>query len=414
MFRSVIFCLWIFVFILSSVGQSSRLHAEVSRLEPAKTHAVIVGVLEWQNTGVTTYSAKGRKDRELHAALGELGVPKENMVLLLDEAATLERMQSEIAKVARRAKADDTFIFYYAGHGSLGANFVSLLNYDAGTADTFAVTEISRILKKEFHGKRVLLFADCCFSGGLEQAAKELADDGFQAASLTSADASVPSTNNWTFTQMLVDVLRGSPAADRDGDREITLSEAAAEVADAMKFHEAQQYGKSSFAVPTDFMLCKPLAEERAPNSTVNSNSTFRQYEYVRAQEKDRGSWLPGRILHIGDDSFQVEIQEYATRRKVQLTTEQIRKFGEVTYKQRVLPRPETVLDDQAGQEKASVSGKYSRLLKKVYVESDYRTYGEFNDYGYYQATNYAGQSNLPAAYWVYVYPNWYLWKSKK
>jgi hypothetical protein len=59
---------------------------------------------------------------------------------------------------------------------------------------------------------------------------------------------------------------------------------------------------------------------------------------------------------------------------------------------------------------KASVDGKYGNLLKKFEVAGDKEAYGEFNDYGRYEGTEWAGQKNLPPGYWVYVAPNWYIW----
>jgi len=59
---------------------------------------------------------------------------------------------------------------------------------------------------------------------------------------------------------------------------------------------------------------------------------------------------------------------------------------------------------------KAAVDGKYKRLLEKIRFPEDLQTYGAFNDYGYWPGGSYAGQDNLPQSYWVYVYPNWFLW----
>jgi hypothetical protein len=58
----------------------------------------------------------------------------------------------------------------------------------------------------------------------------------------------------------------------------------------------------------------------------------------------------------------------------------------------------------------ASVNGKYSNLLYTLNVPQDKGSYGDFYDWGYYTGTSYAGYNNLPAGYWVYVYPNWYIW----
>jgi hypothetical protein len=58
----------------------------------------------------------------------------------------------------------------------------------------------------------------------------------------------------------------------------------------------------------------------------------------------------------------------------------------------------------------ASVNGKYYNLLMTLNVPQDQASYGNFYDWGYYTGTSYAGYNNIPAGYWVYVYPNWYVW----
>src|SRR5207302_10182472 len=63
-----------------------------------------------------------------------------------------------------------------------------------------------------------------------------------------------------------------------------------------------------------------------------------------------------------------------------------------------------------AGLKKAAVGGKYRRLMKKIEVESDRAAYTDFADYGYCNCPTYAGHDDLPAGYWVYVYPHWYIW----
>jgi hypothetical protein len=63
---------------------------------------------------------------------------------------------------------------------------------------------------------------------------------------------------------------------------------------------------------------------------------------------------------------------------------------------------------------KASVNGKYRKLLRRIHVPQDKANYTEFRDYGQYQATDYAGHQNIPAGYWVYVYPHWYIWGEQK
>jgi len=60
---------------------------------------------------------------------------------------------------------------------------------------------------------------------------------------------------------------------------------------------------------------------------------------------------------------------------------------------------------------KAAVDGKYRRLLKKIEVRDDVQQYGAFNDFGFWdKSAKYKGHSDLLPGYWVYVYPNWYIW----
>jgi HEAT repeat protein len=63
-----------------------------------------------------------------------------------------------------------------------------------------------------------------------------------------------------------------------------------------------------------------------------------------------------------------------------------------------------------AAPKKASVNGKYKKLLRRIKVEQDKASYTEFSDYGYYTGTSYVGFTDLPPGYWVYVYPHWYIW----
>src|SRR5436190_3938267 len=84
--------------------------------EPAKTHAVIVGVLEWKS-GLTPYPKRHRKDQELRNVLVSRGTPAENIQLLLDKDATLPKIREAITKMVNRAPNGSTLIVYYAGHG---------------------------------------------------------------------------------------------------------------------------------------------------------------------------------------------------------------------------------------------------------------------------------------------------------
>ncbi|MGV3522602.1 MAG: hypothetical protein ACO1RX_00165 [Candidatus Sericytochromatia bacterium] len=65
---------------------------------------------------------------------------------------------------------------------------------------------------------------------------------------------------------------------------------------------------------------------------------------------------------------------------------------------------------------RASFKGKYKRLLQTLDCPSerahDEALYGTYADAGYFPQVSYCGQS-VPAGYWVYVAPKWYLWAEK-
>lgn len=60
---------------------------------------------------------------------------------------------------------------------------------------------------------------------------------------------------------------------------------------------------------------------------------------------------------------------------------------------------------------KAQVNGKYQMLLRQIAVPEDGKRYADFRDDGPRQIKQYAGHTDLPAGHWVYVYPNWYIWR---
>jgi len=58
-----------------------------------------------------------------------------------------------------------------------------------------------------------------------------------------------------------------------------------------------------------------------------------------------------------------------------------------------------------------SANGKYKDLIQTVYCPADANGYGDYQDYGYYGGGNWCNQ-DTEAGYWVWVNPNWYIWKN--
>lgn len=61
-----------------------------------------------------------------------------------------------------------------------------------------------------------------------------------------------------------------------------------------------------------------------------------------------------------------------------------------------------------------SMGGKYVNLLRRIQVTDDVNHYGKCKDSGKWNGTKYKGYDNLPKGYWVYMYPDWYIWGGVK
>lgn len=365
--------------------------APTAVLNPAKVRAVIVGVLAWQDPSIPAFSPLARQDQQLYQTLLERGVPASNITLLLDEKASREAITGALTQQVAATGADETFLFYYAGHGVRGADGqVLLVPYDYRRLPGLSMDDLQTLLSP-LKAQRALLFADCCFSGALDRVADRLQAGGQPAASLTSASGEIPSISNWTFTLTLIDSFAGAASADRDGDQKVTLAEAAAEIADAMRFHEYQQSGGSSRPWFSELVL--------APAPTVERDlpGPFRLFDYVLISYEGKKGM--GRVVGREDDNYVVELQAYSSRVPLEVPAE---------YLQPLPPPPPRSQGDE--QKIASLDGKYSQLRRTIEVEPDYIQFGALHERGWQSGGSYRGHADLPDGYWVYLYPHWYIW----
>lgn len=276
------------------------------------TFGVVAGVLSFSDPGVTAFSDELRKDRELHQLLIRRGVPEENLTLLLDAEASAASVIAALETTAARATRGSTFFFYYAGHGSrdeAGKPYFLAHDTESGK-NALYLDRIGRAIDEKFAGVRVVLMADCCYSGALRETADQLSR--FDALVLTSADASNTSTENWTFTQTVIDGLTGDALADANGDGSVSLGELAGEVAGAMKHREAQRHGFFARGVE----LSEPLAKASARPAPV-PGAPFPPGAYVRVAEGEAGRAV--RVREAGATESLVRYYRYnqAEDRKV-------------------------------------------------------------------------------------------------
>lgn len=221
-------------------------------LQPAKTWVFAVGVLEWQHPDVWPgmQSAKvNRRDVQLIQHFRKAGVPEHQIVYLQDRHATRLQIHAALDRQLSQTRPGDLLIFYYAGHGFRDHenHEVFFANYDAADGDSaWSAHSIVDALEKGFRGQHVLLMPECCFSGGLAEAAvarKGRLSYGY----ICSAYSHNTSTGRWTFTDVLLDGLRGHSAVDLDSDGHVELEELGRHIELEMGFIEEQKsiYGRT-------------------------------------------------------------------------------------------------------------------------------------------------------------------------
>jgi hypothetical protein len=271
--------------------------------QPQKTWVFAVGVLGWKHSETYgSFPVKNRRDNALVDFFRESGVPDSQIVYLQDKKATQAAIDSAFAEQLKKMQPDDLLIVYYAGHGSKSdeGNDVFLASYDAGDDDVegWSVNSIPGKINAS-KCSRVLWLIDCCYSGQAGLAITKQST-GPSYAAITSSAASESSTEHWTFTEALLDALRGVAYVDLNHDGAITLSELATHVEADMNAAEEQ---RSSFAHTEGFdagmvlASAKPLANPRIGE---------------RAKARDsNGDWYACRIIDARNEKLKIHFIGY-------------------------------------------------------------------------------------------------------
>jgi hypothetical protein len=216
--------------------------------------AVVIGVNSYPNIRRLKYAVNDATAFCNH--LVEYNqVPKENVVLLLDEDANLTRLRSALGiYLKNKASKEDMVIIYFAGHGATERDATSpdgdglekyLLPYDVDPKELYATAmpmeEISRLLGR-IRSDRLVFIVDTCYSGASGGRTISVSDiragisDGFldritggkgkiilTASGANEVSAESDELQHGIFTYFLIKGLQGQ--ADSDGDGLITVDE---------------------------------------------------------------------------------------------------------------------------------------------------------------------------------------------
>jgi hypothetical protein len=191
----------------------------------------VIGCCKYKGSKKADWDLATRQDTVFVDTLRARGVPAENIVMLLDAAATLHNIKERFAAHLLASRPDETLLFYFDGHGCRGeeegnAGSLQFCQYDCDDAGALPAADVFTAIERYFRGSTALLLADCCYSGFLALEAPRRAGRVSYGV-LTSQMASQTSTGQWTFTTALVAGFAQRLAVDLSGDGVLTFSELA-------------------------------------------------------------------------------------------------------------------------------------------------------------------------------------------
>jgi hypothetical protein len=222
--------------------------------------AVVIGISKYRGR-IPSLKYADRDAQAFHEYLAtNLGLPRDNLTLLLNEQATLTTLKRVLGtELRRKAGEKDTVVIFFAGHGAPEADATSadddglekyLVPHDADPADLYTTAlpmrEIETILQR-LASERVVFIADACYSGAASgrtfatASRRAFVSDTFLnrlargrgRVVLTASRAGEVSEErdllrHGVFTYYLLEGLRGAADTDRDGF--VTVDEAYAYV----------------------------------------------------------------------------------------------------------------------------------------------------------------------------------------
>lgn len=197
-------------------------------LEPQKTWLFAVGILTFSDN--VSWGSSNRRDSQIVSIFRKRGLPKDHVEYISDGNGTLANIKEAFRQFLQGTQEGDFLIHYYTGHGDVGL-------FETTNGGSYNHAWIAREIATKFRGSQALLLGDCCDSGSLEDVVTN-ASGPIGYACLSSSSRNESGNGNWTFSQAVLDALRGEPYVDLDKDGWITIDEMAAHVKHDIAFYE--------------------------------------------------------------------------------------------------------------------------------------------------------------------------------
>jgi len=134
----------------------------------ARQIALIVAVEQYQESRINRVKYAGADARGFSEVLQKLGFDLDNQVILINSDATKTTIESKLRRLVGSLCEDDTFVFFYAGHGFSGNDQNYLTAFDAQLGDlvrtSISLQCIFDMLRDSLC-KHSVMFLDSCESG---------------------------------------------------------------------------------------------------------------------------------------------------------------------------------------------------------------------------------------------------------
>ncbi len=206
-------------------------------------YALIIGIEKYRDAPAPTGA---RRDAKRFATLAQrtLGIPRENVRLLVDERATRSDIMKQLAWLEANVPVSGRVYFFYSGHGAPEATNGTpyLLPYDGDpSALEYTAIALSTLQERLSRTKAsdTIAFLDACFSGAggrsvlppgarplvrVKQAPVQGRISILASSSGSQISGPSPDGSGGLFTNYLIQGL-GQGRSDLDGDRQISLAE---------------------------------------------------------------------------------------------------------------------------------------------------------------------------------------------
>jgi hypothetical protein len=142
-------------------------------------YALIVGIADYENIRKLPQVQDARKVAELLVDPSHCGYKPENLLSLLNGAATQAAIRTGLGALAARTNADSTLLIYFSGHGGRIAAGPHSGEYllpvdtvypgDEDLARTAISGEEFTAALKAIQARKVVVVFDCCHAGGVGQ-----------------------------------------------------------------------------------------------------------------------------------------------------------------------------------------------------------------------------------------------------